>query len=174
VNEASTRHELVRAADPGIDHADIRALLPQGHPNVLVDRVVRCEPGMMIETVKAVSSAEPCYAHLPDGLPADGYHYPEALLLEAFTQSAALLWARTRARPFAGMPVLAGTRGVTFHHPVGPGSLLRTVVKLIPGTTSTMFFCGRSSLVDGPLVLTVDNLVLAIRRPNAVLRAAGE
>jgi 3-hydroxyacyl-[acyl-carrier-protein] dehydratase len=164
---------LVR--DPGIDYADIRALLPQQYPNVLVDRVTRCEPGMMIETLKAVSSAEPCYARLPGGpTPTDAYHYPEALLLESFTQSAALLWARTRARPFAGMPVLAGTRGVTFHHPVGPGSLLRTVVKLIPGTTSTMFFCGRILLVDGPLVLTVDNLVLAIRRPNAVLRAAGE
>jgi hypothetical protein len=37
-----------------------------------------------------------------------------------------------------------------------------------------MFFCGRCSLVDGPLVLTVGNLVLAMRRPNAVLRAAGE
>ncbi|HEX4701756.1 MAG TPA: beta-hydroxyacyl-ACP dehydratase, partial [Pseudonocardiaceae bacterium] len=125
-------------------------------------------------TLKAVSSAEPCYARLPANQPTDAYRYPEALLLESFTQSAALLWARTRARPFAAMPVLAGTRGVTFHHPVGPGSLLRTVVKLIPGTTSTMFFCGRILLVDGPLVLTVDNLVLTIRRPNAVLRAAGE
>ncbi|HEX4721393.1 MAG TPA: beta-hydroxyacyl-ACP dehydratase [Pseudonocardiaceae bacterium] len=156
-----------------LDYADIRALLPHRCPRLLVDRVARCEPGMMIETVKAVSSAEPCYANLPDIVPADAYHYPEALLLDSFTQSAALLWARTIGRPFAGMPVLAGTRGVTFHHPVGPGSVVRTVVKLIPGTESTMFFCGRS-LVDDQPVLTVGNLVLAIRRPGAVLRAAGE
>jgi 3-hydroxyacyl-[acyl-carrier-protein] dehydratase len=156
-----------------LDYADIRALLPQEHPNLLVDRVVRCEPGTMIETVKAVSAGEPCYANLPDGLSSDAYHYPEALLLESFTQAAALLWARTRGRPFAGMPVLAGTRGVTFHQPVGPGTVVRTVAKLIPGTESTMFFCGRS-LVDDQLVLTVGNLVLAIRRPDGVLLAAGE
>jgi 3-hydroxyacyl-[acyl-carrier-protein] dehydratase len=168
--------EFTTSPGTGLDYADIRALLPQHHPNVLVDRVVRCEPGMMIETIKAVSSAEPCYARLSthQPLPAAAYHYPEPMLLESFTQSAALLWARTRGRPFAGMPVLAGTRGVIFHHPVGPGGLLRTVAKLIPGTSSTMFFCGRISLADGPLVLTVDNLVLAIRRPNSVLRAAGE
>lgn len=155
-----------------LDHADIRALLPHQHPHLLVDQVVRCEPGMMIETVKAVSGAEPHYTGVPAGLPADAYHYPEALLLESFTQSAALLWARTRGRPFAGMPVLAGTRGVTFHRPVVPGSVVRTVVKLIPGTESTMFFCGRSLVAD-QLVLTVGNLVLTIRRPGAVLRAAG-
>jgi 3-hydroxyacyl-[acyl-carrier-protein] dehydratase len=156
-----------------LDYADIRALLPHRHPNLLVDRVVRCEPGTMIETTKAVSAGEPCYADMPDTGHSDAYHYPEALLLEAFTQSSALLWARTRGRPFDGTPVLAGTRGVTFHRPVGPGCLVRTVVKLIPGTESTMFFCGRS-LVDDELVLTVGNLVLAVRRPGAVLRAAGE
>jgi len=50
--------------------------------------------------------------------------------------------------------------------------VVRTVAKLIPGTESTMFFCGRS-LVDDQLVLTVGNLVLAIRRPDGVLLAAG-
>lgn len=150
-----------------LDHADIRALLPCRHPHLLVDRVLRCEPGTMIETTKAVSAAEPCFGEQATDA------YPEALLLESFTQSAALLWARTRGRPFAGMPRLAGTRGVTFHQPVGPGGLIRTVVKLVPGTESTMFFCGRS-LVDDSLLLTVGNLVLAIDAPGAVLRAAGE
>ena len=51
---------------PTLDYADIRALLPHHHPNLLVDRVVRCEPGTMIETTKAVSASEPCYAELPD------------------------------------------------------------------------------------------------------------
>lgn len=145
---------------------DFRSLLPQRYPNLLVDRVTRCEPGMVIETVKAVSGCEPCYADLAAELPEDAWHYPEALLLDSFAQSAALLWARTRRHPFDGMPVLAGARGVTFHQAVLPGSLVRTVVKLIPGTETTMFFRGRSCLVGGPEVLTVDNLVLAIRRAD--------
>jgi len=72
----------LRPVRSALDYADIRALLPQRHPNLLVDQVVRCEPGTMIETLKAVSGGEPCYARLPGGLPADAYHYPEAQLLE--------------------------------------------------------------------------------------------
>lgn len=158
------------SADP-FDYPDILASAPR--PYSLVDRVVRCEPGTVIETWKAVSGGEPCYAHLPAGLPETAYDYPEALLLESFAQSAVLLWARTLGRAFDEPPTLAGTRGVTFHRPVRPGSLLRTVAKLVPGTAATMFFCGRTVLLDGPLVLTVDNLVLTVRRPDAVLRVAG-
>lgn len=147
--------------DP-LGFGDIIALLPDG--DVLVDRVIRCEPGMMIETWKAVSGAEPCYRGRPAAL-----DYPADLLLASFAQSAGLLWARTGG---PGAPALAGTRGVTFHRGVRPGALLRTVVKLVPGTSTTMFFAGRMSLVDGPSVMTVDNLVLTVRRPDAVLRSA--
>jgi 3-hydroxyacyl-[acyl-carrier-protein] dehydratase len=160
----------VIAVESTLTQRDIRTLLPQRYPNLLVDRVTRCEPGMVIETVKAVGACEPCYADLPADAPQDAWHYPEPLLLDSFAQSAALLWARTREHPFDGMPVLAGARGVTFHHPVLPGSLLRTVVQLIPGTETTMFFRGRSCVVAGPEVLTVDNVVLAIRRPDSAAR----
>jgi hypothetical protein len=60
---------------------------------------------------------------------------------------------------------------VTFHQAVLPGSLVHTVARLVPGTAATMFFCGRMSLVGGPLVMTVDNLVLTVRQPGSVLRA---
>jgi 3-hydroxyacyl-[acyl-carrier-protein] dehydratase len=153
-----------------MSYAQVLALSPQRIP--LVDRVVRCEPGTVIETWKAVSGGEQCYMGLPGGLPESAYDYPEALLLEGFAQSAALLWARTAERAFAEPPTLAGTRGVTFHRTVGPGCVLRTVAKLVPGTASTMFFCGRTCLADGSLVLTVDNLVLTVRQPRSVMRAA--
>jgi 3-hydroxyacyl-[acyl-carrier-protein] dehydratase len=142
---------------------DVLALLPGS--DVLVDRVVRCEPGTMIETHKAISGAEPCYEHVGAGLPTTAYDYPPDLLLESFTQSACLLWARSGG---ATAPQLAGVRGVTFHDPVRPGVVVRTVVKVIPGTAATMFFTGRSSVIDGPLVMTVDNLVLAVPPPNDV------
>jgi 3-hydroxyacyl-[acyl-carrier-protein] dehydratase len=154
-----------------MSYSEILAMSPQRVP--LVDRVVRCEPGTVIETWKAVSGGEQCYLGLPGGLPESAYDYPEALLLEAFAQTAALLWARTTGHAFAEPPTLAGTRGVTFHRAVGPGSLLRTVAKLVPGTASTMFFTGRTCLAAGELVLTVDNLVLTVRQAHAVLRTSG-
>ena len=152
-----------------LSYSEVLATVAQRVP--LVDRVARCEPGTVIETWKAVSGGERCYVGLPGGLPESAYDYPEALLLEAFAQSAALLWARTIGHAFTEPPSLAGTRGVTFHRTVGPGGLLRTMVKLVPGTASTMFFCGRTCLADGALVLTVDNLVLTVRQPHAVPRS---
>ncbi|HEX5121521.1 MAG TPA: beta-hydroxyacyl-ACP dehydratase [Pseudonocardiaceae bacterium] len=148
---------------------DIIALLAGRRADLLVDGVVRCEPGVVIETRKAVSGQEPCFLRLPLDSPAAAYAYPEPLLLESFAQSACLLWACTTDR--ADLPQVAGVRGATFHRPVRPGCVLRTVAKLVPGTAATMFFCGRTSLVDGPLVMTVDNLVLTVRPPGAVLRA---
>lgn len=148
---------------------DIIALLAGRRADVLVDRVLRCEPGVVIETEKAVSAVEPCFLRLPPDSPAVAYSYPEPLLLESFAQSASLLWACTADQ--ADAPQVAGVRGVTFHQPVLPGCLLRTVAKLVPGTAATMFFCGRTSLVDGPPVMTVDNLVLTLRPPGSVLRA---
>lgn len=147
---------------------DILALLAGCRADVLVDQVVRCEPGVVIETRKAVSGTEPCFLRLPLDSPAAAYAYPEPLLLESFAQSACLLWACTAE--WVDAPQVAGVRGVTFHQTVGPGCLLRTVAKLVPGTAATMFFWGRTSLVDGPLVMTVDNLVLTVRPPGSVLR----
>lgn len=148
---------------------DIVALLAARRADVLVDRVERCEPGVVIETRKAVSGVEPCFLRLPPESPDAAYVYPEPLLLESFAQSAGLLWACTSDR--VDLPHVAGVRGVTFHGPVRPGSVLHTMAKLVPGTAATMFFCGRTSLVGGPLVMTVDNLVLTVRPPGAVLRA---
>lgn len=118
------------------------------------DRLVRCEPGTVIETWHA--------AHGPDDC-------TEERLLDLFTQNARLLWAHSGGRP---NPELAGARGVAFHHAVRSGDVVRTMVRLIPGTASTMFFAGRCSIADGPLAMTVDNLVLTVRRPDSVLRAS--
>lgn len=150
-------------SDP-LEFAEVLALLEHG--SVLVDRVVRCEPGVVIETWKAITGAEPCYAHLPAGLAPEVYDYPEELLLETFAQSARLLWSRTGG---PASPDLGGTRGVTFHASVRPGAIVRMVVRLIPATATTAFFSGRAAEVDGPLVMTVDNLVLTVRDADALI-----
>ncbi|HEX3591064.1 MAG TPA: hypothetical protein VHV74_15675 [Pseudonocardiaceae bacterium] len=87
----------------------------------------------------------------------------EAGLLESFARSACLLW------PHRERPRLAAARGVVFHRSAPSGGL-RTVARLGPGTPSTMFCRGRTTMVGGPLVMTVDRLVLTVRRPDDVLR----
>ena len=87
----------------------------------------------------------------------------EPRLLESFAHSASLLWSHH------GRPRLAAARGVVFHQPAPSGGL-RTIARLGPGTPSTMFCRGRTTLVGGPLVMTVDRLVLTVRRPHDVLR----
>lgn len=146
------------------DHAGLRSVLPHRHPILLVDRVLRCEPGHEIEAVKAVTGSEPCYAGLAEDAPAAAFRYPEALLLESFAQSAGVLWCATLGREFRGTLVLAELRGIRFHQPVLPGEVIRHVATVGSASGAIAVVSGRSSGSSGGLALTVDRLVLAARR----------
>ena len=74
------------------EYGQIRAMLPQAAPMVLLDRVQVLEPGRSLRALKAVSGSEPCYQDVPAGLPERRYAYPRSLLLESFGQAAAVLW----------------------------------------------------------------------------------
>jgi 3-hydroxyacyl-[acyl-carrier-protein] dehydratase len=147
-------------------HAELYDLLPHRHPILLVDRIVDGEPGEWIETVKAVSAAEPCYAGLGDRSPA-AYAYPPALLLESFVQSAAVLWALTVRHDGGSLPgtlVLAGAKDVRFHRSALPGDTVRHRVRLTGVVGSNAFLSGETTLLGaGHPVLTVGSMVVAVR-----------
>jgi 3-hydroxyacyl-[acyl-carrier-protein] dehydratase len=94
-----------------LDHAQIRQLLPQRHPILLLDRVLSVEPGGSIRAIKAISACEPCYAGLPDGLGGASYAYPVSLLIESFGQAAAVLWLLSGAGRGAAWHNGAGVAG---------------------------------------------------------------
>jgi 3-hydroxyacyl-[acyl-carrier-protein] dehydratase len=150
------------------EHHEIRAILPQRYPLLLVDRVLEREPGRRIRTVKAVTAAEPCYRALPETAVAADYAYPASLLIESMGQSAALLWLADEADGGEEYVLLfVGARDVRLTGAAYPGDTVTHVVHLDQVKADTAFAHGES-FVDGRRIATVGTL-MAARRPRAAL-----
>ncbi len=147
------------------EHPGIRAVLPQRHPMLLVDRILELEPGRSIRTVKAVTATEPCYAGLPEDAATWRYHYPPALLIESFGQSAALLWLDGRApAPDDGLTLMfVGATDFAVTGAVLPGDVLIHTVRLDSVIAGTAFASGET-WAGNRRVARVGTLV-ATRRP---------
>jgi 3-hydroxymyristoyl/3-hydroxydecanoyl-(acyl carrier protein) dehydratase len=177
------------AAAPGpseVDHPGVRAMLPHGHPMVLVDRVEWCRPGVELEATKAVSGTERCYAALPPGTPAERYGYPVSLLLESFGQAALVLWRLSHAaeaprtgsggRPGEaadpGVLLLGAVRGLHVEGRAYPGDVLRHRVRLDSVVADTAFAAGEV-WAGSRRVATVASAAAAIRPQRALEPAPG-
>jgi 3-hydroxyacyl-[acyl-carrier-protein] dehydratase len=107
----------------------VRLLLPQGHPMILVDRVEEIEPGARIVCLKNVTGSEWVFpGHFPQRA-----IFPGVLLIEGLAQAAILLF-RTTIRATgataeqndgpAGTFLLVGVK-MRLLQPVVPGDQLR-------------------------------------------------
>jgi 3-hydroxyacyl-[acyl-carrier-protein] dehydratase len=150
-----------------IGPAEIRRVLPQRHPMLLVDRVTEHACGERLTAIKAVTSDEPWYADLPEDLDEPGYDYPAALVLESWCQSAGLLAGGCRA-PLAGssrdglVMLFGGVSDVRYTSRVRPGDVLEHQVRQVRIFSDTAIFEGEC-LVGGQPVMTVGRLLIAWR-----------
>jgi 3-hydroxyacyl-[acyl-carrier-protein] dehydratase len=153
------------------EYADLREILPQAAPMVLLDRVDLVEPGRSLRAYKAVSGSEPCYLDLPAGLPRRRWAYPVSLLLESFGQAAAVLWASRAGRLADDDNVLmfAAARDCVFPGAAYPGDVLRHEVTLDSTVANTGFASG-STWVGDRCVATYGSFV-AVVRPASILPA---
>ncbi len=105
-----------------MDSQQVLDYLPQRYPLLMVDRVLACEPGKRILTLKNVSNNEPHFlGHFP-GRPI----MPGVLILEAMAQASGILVFRTHeAKPDANnVYYYAGIDKARFKRPVVPGDRL--------------------------------------------------
>jgi 3-hydroxyacyl-[acyl-carrier-protein] dehydratase len=148
-----------------LEHHHLRAILPQRYPMLLLDRVLCYEIGSSITAVKAVSGAEPCYRHVPDGLPRECYAYPVSLLIESFGQAAAVLWLlsdRRSERDAEQVPMLAAVRDVQIDGCALPGDTLHHRVRLDQTLDGAAIAVGET-LVDGRRVAAIGSLLAVVR-----------
>lgn len=147
----------------------IAGLLPHRHPIVQVDRVLEIDPGRAIVAAKAVTAAEPCYAHVPAGAPADHYDYPLTLLFESMGQSGGVLWlhGQEEGADDSDALIFGGARNCRSLGPVRPGDVMRHVVRteMLKGDNAVM---SGSTWVGDRCVATVDTMI-AVVRPRADL-----
>ncbi|MDM4718673.1 beta-hydroxyacyl-ACP dehydratase [Micromonospora sp. WMMA1363] len=154
-----------------LDHHQIRALLPQRYPLLLVDRVLSMTPGTRIEAVKAVTGTESCYRDLTDAAPPGDYAYPASLVVESLGQTAALLWLAGADPPVGDDQVLmfVGARDVRFDGAAFPGDVLRHTVHLERVIADTAFATGETYVGDRRVAYV--GTLMAARRPRTALAA---
>lgn len=138
--------EAEEAPRTGLNHAQIRRILPHRYPFLLVDRVIELEGFRRAVGIKNVSVNEPFFqGHYPDQP-----IMPGVLILEAMAQLAGLLLLR-KLELTGKVPVLLSIDRVKFRRAVVPGDQIRLeafTVRLSGGRGRVR--C--RSTVDGQLV----------------------
>jgi 3-hydroxyacyl-[acyl-carrier-protein] dehydratase len=136
--------------DPlALNFEEVRRILPQAHPFLMVDKVVELVPGERIVAQKNISGNESFFeGHFP-GMAI----MPAALILESLAQATILLVRKSaELSAAAGAPpdpsvYLFGSVHARMHRPVFPGDVMKLEVKLVK-------LYGEGGAADG--VATVD------------------
>ncbi|MBO8162853.1 MAG: 3-hydroxyacyl-ACP dehydratase FabZ [Brevibacillus sp.] len=131
---------------------DVRRLLPQSYPFVLVDVIEEWERNSRIVCRKNVTGNE---WMIPGHFPAQAI-YPGVLLIEGMAQSAILLFRLDRTKPDDADSsfMIAGVKA-RFLRPVVPGDQIRyecTVIKMV----STGGVVEATAQVDGEIAAKAD------------------
>lgn len=135
-----------------MDAMQVMAKLPHRYPFLLIDRIVRCEPGESIVALKNVSVNEPFFqGHFP-GLPV----MPGVLILEAMAQAGGVL-SHVTLGDVDPKPVffLGGVNNARFRRTVVPGDQLTIEVEA-DKVKRGIWFYGCRALVDGQLCVSAD------------------
>src|SRR5262245_46687765 len=112
--------------DSALNFEQVRKLIPQSYPFLMVDRVLEVEPRKRVVAVKNVTGNEGFFqGHFPNLAV-----MPAALVLEALAQAAIVL-TRVQATPAEDYVYLFGSVRAKMERPVFPGDVLRLEVKLV-------------------------------------------
>jgi 3-hydroxymyristoyl/3-hydroxydecanoyl-(acyl carrier protein) dehydratase len=155
------------AGGPGL--VDVTGVLPHRFPMLLVDRVIDLVAGQSLVAVKAVTANEPCFSGLPDGVDPV---YPPALLVESWTQAAAVLAFVDQPNPdvLTGRVTLFGSiTNLELYAPVRPADLVHRV-RLVRLTGDLAVLEGES-FVDNSVVMRVGSIIMALRPAGELAQA---
>ena len=137
-----------------IDVEGIMERIPHRTPFLLIDGILRCQPGESIVAVKNVSFNEPYFlGHFP-GHPV----MPGVLIVEAMAQAAGvLIWESIPAEERNFILYLVGVEKTRFKHPVRPGDRLVLTVELVSRRRNFWRFHATAE-VDGRLMASTQFL----------------
>jgi 3-hydroxyacyl-[acyl-carrier-protein] dehydratase len=158
--------ELGGSVSPGeLDFEEVRRLLPQRFPLLLVDRVLECEPGKHLRAFKNVSGNDLHFlGHFPQRA-----ILPGALVLEALAQACILLFQLTYGPLSEDEQAVFGSVKARFLFPVVPGDRL-DLEALAEKMTSTSGLFEVKASVNGRAA--VRGTLTMGKRTNADLEAA--
>ena len=138
-----------------IDINQIQKILPHRYPFLMIDRVIKVDPGKTLTAIKNVSVNEPFFeGHFPHR-PV----FPGVLMLECIAQASAILASLMIDATASGENVylFAGVDKARFRRPVGPGDQLVIDVEFVKHIKK-LWRCVGTIKVDGELTCSADVL----------------
>jgi 3-hydroxyacyl-[acyl-carrier-protein] dehydratase len=147
----------MKGAKMQLDFEDIKKLIPQRFPFIMIDKVVEVDPGKIAETVKNISGNDIFFlGHFPDKA-----IMPGVAIIEAMAQTAIILFAAGQEEPMNNRYFLGSVKA-RFHHPVVPGDCLKiraVNVKSLPNGAyvSAEAFVENKKVSEADLVFIVKN-----------------
>ena len=129
-----------------LDFEEIKKLIPQRFPFIMLDRVVEIEPGKRAVAIKNVSGNDIFFlGHFPEKAV-----MPGAAIIEAMAQAAIVLFASDKPQS-AGETrpqYLFGSVKARFLHAVTPGDQIRITVESVKSLPTGAYVSGEASVGD--------------------------
>lgn len=143
-----------------LDFEEIKKLIPQRFPFIMIDKIVDVEPGKHAVAVKNVSGNDIFFlGHFPEKA-----IVPGVAILEAMAQTAIILFATDRKHEADGKKPLYyfGSVKARFLNPVVPGDQIRIQVENVKSLPTGAFvsaeaFVENRKIAEAELVFSVKN-----------------
>jgi 3-hydroxyacyl-[acyl-carrier-protein] dehydratase len=143
-----------------LDFEQIKELIPQRFPFILIDRVLEIEPGKHATAVKNVSGNDMVFlGHFPEKAV-----MPGALIIEAMAQTAIILFStNTKTESGSKKPMYYfGSVKARFLHPALPGDQLKIKVVNVKTLPTGAFVSGEvfvedKKITEAELVFSLKN-----------------
>jgi 3-hydroxyacyl-[acyl-carrier-protein] dehydratase len=139
---------------------EIKKLIPQRFPFLMIDRVLEVEPGKHVTAIKNISVNEMVFlGHFPEKA-----IMPGALIIEAMAQTAIVLFATSGKAGNSGKKPLYyfGSVKARFLHPAVPGDQLKIKVENVKTLPTSAFVSGHvfvdeKKIAEAELVFSAKN-----------------
>jgi len=141
-----------------LDFEEIKKIVPQRFPFLMIDRVIDIEPGKQAVAVKNISGNDMVFlGHFPDKA-----IMPGALIIEAMAQASIILFAVGREKQADGKKPLYyfGSVKARFLHPAVPGDQLKIQVANVKSLPTAAYVAGvafvdEKKIAEAELVFSV-------------------
>ena len=143
-----------------LDFEEIKKLIPQRFPFIMIDRILHLEPGKETTAIKNISGNDIFFlGHFPEKA-----IMPGAAIIEAMAQTAIVLFASGKNQGSVEEKPLyfLGSVKARFHHPVVPGEQLKIKVVNVKSLPNVAYVSAEASVNDtrvaeAELVFSVKN-----------------